>query len=127
LLGVGTGRAKAAKNMWKSHLLTRGLNFSFFLQAHELIHFQYSDRSLKRLPKSQVAATEQGLAPMTQLFKPKIKPGRSSQAPSKDLRKAAPKDLAAAPAAKLPLHLRLLRRSSRKPIEKGAAAELVKG
>jgi len=32
--------------------------------------------SFKRLPKFQVAATEQGLAPMTQFFKPKIKPGR---------------------------------------------------
>ena len=56
----------------------------------------------KRLPKSQVAATEQGLAPMAQFFKPKIKPGRPSRASSKAGRKAAPKDPAAAPAAKLP-------------------------
>ena len=56
----------------------------------------------KRLPKSQVAATEQGLAPMTQFFKPKIKPGRPSRTSSKAGRKAAPKDPAAAPAAKLP-------------------------
>ena len=56
----------------------------------------------KRLPKSQVAATEQGLAPMTQFFKPKIKPGRPSKTSSKAWRKAAPKDPAAAPAAKRP-------------------------
>ena len=56
----------------------------------------------KRLLKSEVAATEQGLAPITQFFKPKIKPGRPSKTSSKAGRKAAPKDPAAAPAAKLP-------------------------
>ena len=30
----------------------------------------------KRLPKSEVAATEQGLDPITQFFKPKTKAGR---------------------------------------------------
>ena len=56
----------------------------------------------KRLPKSQMAAKEQSLAPMTQFFKVKIKPGRPSKTSSKAGRKAAPKDPAAAPAAKLP-------------------------
>jgi len=60
----------------------------------------------KRLPKSKVATTEQRLAPITQFFKPKIKPGRPSKAPWKAGRKAAPKGPVAAPAAKLPpLHV----------------------
>ena len=58
--------------------------------------------SFKRLPKFQVAATEQGLDPITQFFKPKTKAGRPSKTSSNAVRKAAPKNPDAAPAAKLP-------------------------
>ena len=56
----------------------------------------------KRLPESQVAATEQGLGPITKFFKPKTKAGRPSKTSSNAGRKAAPKNPDAAPAAKLP-------------------------
>ena len=49
-----------------------------------------------------MAATEQGLGPITQFFKPKTKAGRPSKTSSNAGRKAAPKNPDAAPAAKLP-------------------------
>ena len=60
----------------------------------------------KRLPKFQVAATAQGLGPITQFFKPKTKADRPSKTSWNAGRKAAPKNPDAAPAAKLPpLHV----------------------
>ena len=56
----------------------------------------------KRLPKSQLATTEQGLGPITQFLKPKTEAGRLSKTSSNAGRKAAPKNPDAAPAAKLP-------------------------
>ena len=51
----------------------------------------------KRLPKTEVAATEQGLDPITQFFKPKTKAGRPSKTSSNAGRKAASKNPDAAP------------------------------
>ena len=56
----------------------------------------------KRPPKPQVAATEQGLGPITQFFKPKTKAGRASKTSSNAERKAAPKNPDAAPGVAAP-------------------------